>query len=151
MDEQIPPPVEAPELPPLPALPAGPAPKKQNKFWIGLLAALIGLGLLAGLVALLFSSPDSVGKVRDIFIIFLAFESLITGLVLIILVVQLAELINLLKNEIKPILETTNETVNTLKGTTTFLSNNLAAPVIKMNEYLAGLKKLVDLLFPTKR
>ncbi len=115
---------------------------------------LVGLVVLAliigGIYALLVSSPDSVGKIRDIFIIFLALESLITGIVLIVLVVQIALLINLLQNEIKPILESTNETVNTLKGTTTFLSNNLAAPVIKMNEYLAGLKKLLDLLFPAK-
>jgi uncharacterized protein YoxC len=76
---------------------------------------------------------------------------LIIGIALVILVVQISLLINLLQNEIKPILETTNDTVNTLKGTTTFLSSNLLEPVIKMNEYLAGLKKLIDLLFVSKR
>jgi len=65
---------------------------------------------------------------------------------LVVLIIQLAILINLLQNEIKPILHSTNETVNTLKGTTVFLSNNLVQPVLKLNEYLAGLKKLLDLL-----
>jgi hypothetical protein len=57
----------------------------------------------------------------------------------------------LLQNEIKPILQTTNETVNTLRGTTIFLSNNLVEPVIKLNEYLAGLKRLFDLIGLTRR
>jgi hypothetical protein len=55
-------------------------------------------------------------------------------------------LINLVQNEVKPILQSTSETVNTLKGTTTFLSQNLVAPVIKLNGYMAGMKRLFDLL-----
>jgi len=61
--------------------------------------------------------------------------------------VQLATLINLLQNEIKPILEATNETANTVRGTAKFLSDSAVEPVIKLNEYLAGLKKLYDLVF----
>ena len=70
------------------------------------------------------------------------------GVALVILMIQLAVLINLLQNEIKPILNSTNETVNTLRGTVTFLSDNLAEPVIKLNQYMAGFKKLLDLLRP---
>ena len=133
-------------------LPAGTVTKKSSKSWIFILVAVVILALIIGsIVLLLISAPESVGKIRDIFIIFLALESLITGVVLIILVVQISLLINLLQNEIKPILESTSDTVNTLKGTTTFISNNLVAPVIKLNEYLAGLKKLIELLFPAKR
>ncbi len=134
----------------VPKLPAGT--KKGSKAWIFILVAVVILAIIVGAIVLMLgSAPESVGKIRDIFIIFLALESLIIGVVLTILVVQISLLINLLQNEIKPILTTTNETVNTLKGTTTFISNNLVAPVIKMNEYLAGLKKLIELLFPAKR
>lgn len=117
------------------------------------LAALIVVGLITfGLyMAIAFGDPLIFQKVRDLFIIILALESLITGIVLVILVVQIALLINLLRNEIKPILDSTSETVNTLKGTSTFVSNNLAAPVIKVNTYLAGLRKLLELLFPAKK
>jgi len=55
-------------------------------------------------------------------------------------------LINLLQNEVKPILDATNETVNTLRGTTTFLSENLVEPVIKLNSYLAGIQRVLKLL-----
>jgi hypothetical protein len=78
-------------------------------------------------------------------IIFMAFESLVIGAALIILVIQVASLINLLQNEVKPILDATNETVNTLRGTTTFLSENLVEPVIKLNSYLAGLRRFFQL------
>jgi len=76
----------------------------------------------------------------------MAFESLLIGAVLVILIIQLARLTNLLQNEIKPILDSTNETVSTLRGTTVFLSNNLSEPLIKLNEYFAGFMKLLDIL-----
>jgi hypothetical protein len=85
-----------------------------------------------------------VTRIRDIFIIFMALQSLLTGLALVVLLVQVTRLINLLQNEIKPILDSTNETVSTLRGTTAFLSNNLVEPVIKLNEYLAGFAQLLQ-------
>jgi hypothetical protein len=106
------------------------------------LVALLGVGVFL----LVKASPETTSRWRDIFIIFMALEFLIIGLALIILMVQLATLINLLQNEIKPILNSTNETVSTLRGTATFLSDNLVEPVIKLNEYLAGLKRAMDLM-----
>ena len=104
--------------------------------------------IIFSLVSLFRADVETTSKVRDIFIIIMALESFLLGIALIILIVQIAVLINVLKNEIRPILDTTNETVNHLKGTTTFLSNNLVEPVLKANEYSAGLKKFVDLIKP---
>jgi hypothetical protein len=111
-------------------------------------AGIVLLGLLILVVVLLMNPrmAGTVSQIRDVFIIFMAFESLVIGITLVILIVQIATLINLLQNEIKPILNSTNETVNTLRGTAAFLSDNLAEPVIKLNEYLAGLKRLIDLV-----
>jgi hypothetical protein len=61
---------------------------------------------------------------------------------MVILIVQLSSLINLLQNEIRPIINSTSETVNTLKGTAKFLSNNLADPVIKLNQYAVMIKRI---------
>jgi hypothetical protein len=102
--------------------------------------------IIGALVFLYTKGADVTGRVRDIFIIFMALESLVIGVALVILIVQLALLTNLLQNEIKPIIDSTNETVSTIRGTATFLSDNLAEPVIKINEYLAYLKKITDLL-----
>jgi hypothetical protein len=52
----------------------------------------------------------------------------------------------MLQHEIKPILESTNETLNTVRGTTAFLSENLVDPVIKMNSALAALSQVLDTL-----
>jgi hypothetical protein len=90
-------------------------------------------------------------KIRDVFIIFLALESMILMLIMVILIFQLSVLINLLQNEIKPILDSTNETVSTLRGTANFLSENLSEPVIKMNEYLAGFTQFFSLIRTTTK
>jgi len=110
---------------------------------IVLIIILVGLGFAVYALA---THPTTAVVVRDIFIIFMALESLFLGLVLTILVVQIARLTNLLQNEIKPILESTNETVDTLRGTTIFLSENLVQPVIKLNEYLAVIQKMAALI-----
>lgn len=121
------------------------------------LIILIGAGVLililiiVAAVLLIRSDNETTGRVRDVFIIFMALESIIIGAALVVLIVQLATLINLLQNELKPIIQSTNETVNTLKGTAVFLSDNLAEPVIKLNTYLAGLKQLLDLMRPGRR
>lgn len=122
-----------------------------SKLWLVILAAVIILGLVATAIFFLAKADiDTTSRVRDIFIIFMAFESIVIGVALVILVIQVATLINLLQNEVKPILKTTKETVDTLKGTTEFLSSNMVEPVIKLNGYLAGLKQLFD-LFKLKR
>ena len=121
----------------------------KMKLW-GTIAIIALLGILVVAVIFLLQPGTPTDKIRDIFIIFMALESLVIGVVLVILVVQIAILINLLQTEIKPILNSTNETVNNLKGTASFLSDHLIEPVIKLNEYLAGVKRLLDLFRPGK-
>lgn len=124
---------------------------EKNRLWLYILIGVVVLGLIGTAIYFLLQPATPTDKIRDIFIIIMALESLLIGVVLIILVIQLATLINLLQHEIKPIIHSTNETVNTLRGTITFLSDNVSEPVIKMNEYLAGLKRLLDLLRPGKK
>lgn len=136
-----------------PALPApAESPKVQSqqksRLWIFIIAGIIIVGGIVAGVFFLLQPGTPTDKIRDVFIIFMALESLVIGVALVILMIQLAVLINLLQNEIKPILNSTSETVNTLRGTVTFLGDNLAEPVIKLNQYLAGFKRLLDLLRP---
>lgn len=116
--------------------------RRQRLVFIGLgVVVLIVLALIIWCVWFLMQSSTPTDRIRDIFIIFMALESLLLGLALVVLIIQLARLINLLQNEIKPILDSTNQTVSTLRGTTAFLSDNLVEPIIKMNEYFAGLQQ----------
>mgnify|MGYP007126842794 CR=1 FL=1 len=113
-----------------------PAPEKEAENKTGLVIAIIVTvlllaGIIVGLVFLA-RNPAAAANVRDIFIILLAFEIFLIGIAAVILILQ-------------PILNSTTETVNTLKGTVRFLSDNVTEPVIKMNESLASVRKLVDL------
>jgi hypothetical protein len=92
------------------------------------------------------TSGETVGKIRDIFLIVMSFMTLLIGVAVVVLVVQVASLINLVQNEIRPILKATNETVNTLRGTAEFLGENVVEPVIKLNGYLAGLQRVLELM-----
>jgi ABC-type dipeptide/oligopeptide/nickel transport system permease component len=107
--------------------------------------ALVVAGLVLAISAMV-RNPDSTETVRDILIIFVAGESFLIGLALIVLIVQLARLTALLQNEVRPILESTNDTVNTLRGTSQFLSDNVVRPVIKANGSLAAVRRVMDLI-----
>ena len=131
------------------------SPNKQSKeeesrgrlLVIGLVVGgLILLGLVIAAIYFLASPGSPTERIRDIFIIFMALEFLLIGVALVILIVQLATLINLLQNEVKPILESTNETANTLRGTAFFLSEHLTEPVIKMSEYAVAMRRFVELM-----
>ena len=116
------------------------------------LAALAFLTIITLVtVGLLRQDSETTSKIADVFIIFMGLEFLVIGLVLVILIIQLARLINLLQNEIKPIVESTNETVSTLRGTTQFLSDNLSEPVIKLNEYMAGVSEFFKIVRPKRK
>lgn len=115
--------------------------------WVIIIIAVLILAVITTAVYFLMNaSPETTSKIRDVFIIFMALEFGILGVALVVLLVQLAKLVNLLENEVKPIIASTAETINTLKGTTEFLSENLVTPVIKLNSYMAGFKKVFDLL-----
>jgi hypothetical protein len=137
------------------ALPAAPTPeskpaeelRRQRAILIGVIvAAIILIVLIIISIWFLLQPATDTTKIKDVFIIFMALQSLFLGIILVVLIIQLARLINLLQNDIKPILDSTNETVSTLRGTTIFLSENVVEPVIKMNEYFAGIMKALAVL-----
>ncbi|MBI3243287.1 MAG: hypothetical protein HYZ49_13435 [Chloroflexi bacterium] len=121
---------------------------------LALIAIVMTLIVVAGIVAAVYfmvQNPSATTVIRDIFIIFMAVESLFIGFALVILMIQLARLTNLLQHEIKPILESTNETVNTVRGTAIFVSENIVEPVMKLNGYVAALSKFFDLINVIKK
>jgi len=114
------------------------------------LLIVLVVGIVAAVIGLLQPNTPT-EKIRDIFIIFMALESLLIGVALIVLIVQFASLINLLQNEVRPILDATNETVNHLRGTAEFLGENVVEPVIKLNGYLAGMQRMLELFGVKKK
>ena len=64
--------------------------QKAAVIWISIISVLFLAAIITGVIFLARSNADTTGRVRDIFIIVLALESLLIGAALIILVVQLA-------------------------------------------------------------
>ncbi len=121
--------------------------RRRQMAIVGLVVGVILLlAFLVTAVIYLAMPETNTERIRDIMIIIMALEFMFLGVALLVLIVQLATLINLLQNEILPIVESANETANTMRGTTVFLSENLTEPVIKLNQYLAGLIRLTELI-----
>lgn len=128
-------------------------------FWpvvgLGVIVGIFLIGLIAAVAIALLADPDDaanwVGMIRDVFIIVLAMEGMLMGVALIVLVIQIAALINLLQNEIQPIVDNASETMTTVRGTTQFVSQNLVEPVIKTSAFLAGSGAIVRELVGLRR
>jgi hypothetical protein len=141
---------QTPASPPVP-------PAESRRQQAALAAVILGLLLIVALTALVIfrlwspeTPAENVARLRDIFVIVVALESLVIGVALIVLIIQLASLINLLQNEVRPILRATSDTVNTLRGTTDFIGENVVKPVIELRGHLAGLSRMLE-LFRLKR
>lgn len=120
---------------------------RSKKITTILIISVVAVLLLLGVAIFFLLQPDApTAQIRDVFIIIVAFETLVIGVALIVLIVQLASLINLLQNEVRPILTATSETVNNLRGTAEFLGENVVEPVIKLNGYLAGMTRVIELM-----
>jgi len=121
--------------------------KQMKRMMTAVIAgAVILLVLLGAAIYFLLQPGTPTDRIRDVFIIVVALETLVIGAALIVLIVQLASLINLLQNEVRPILHAASETVNTLRGTAEFLGESVIEPVVKLSGYLAGLNRMLELM-----
>lgn len=131
---------------------AGPEAKDsgQTRRTIGLVLIAIVVLAIVGLALFgLATHPPLTAVLADIAIITLALVTVIIGLFLIVLIFQLQSLIALLRDEIKPILNSTNETVSTVRGTTTFVSDAVVTPLIQVASVTAGVMQTLRTLTGT--
>jgi len=82
-----------------------------------------------------------VATVRDILIIFLALTSIVVWILLGILIWQIWRLTRMVQYEIKPIIADTKETITTVRGTASFMSENIVSPVIQTSSKAAGYRR----------
>jgi hypothetical protein len=90
--------------------------------------------------------PEFVIILRDLLIIFLAFENMVLTALIAIMIWQIYRLSRLIYTEVLPILRDTQDTVSTVRGTTTFMSENLAQPVIRNTGRVARYQRTVQVL-----
>jgi len=144
---------QTPSVPPIPPplSPADEAPDADRaalpgvvKYTIIALVALIILIIFGLLVAVIGGLTNSEGVanffriLRDFFIVVLALQGILISVALIILVLQVSALVQLVRTEVKPIVDETREAVSTLRGTAQFLSKNVTAPIIRTSAAFSG-------------
>lgn len=111
-----------------------------------IITVILILAIGVGMIYFLLRDPARTETIRDIFIIFLGLELFIIGATTVLLIIQAARLVNMFQHEIKPVLESTNETLSTIRGTTIFISESLVQPVIKINSLFATIRRALELL-----
>ena len=84
--------------------------------------------------------------IRDISIIMVALESFVIMAMLGILIWQVYKLVKVLQTEIRPIMQDTQETVATLRGTTNFMAENVVNPVVETSSKVAGYRRTLQVL-----
>ena len=119
--------------------------RKQKAIVTGIIAGIVVILVLLGIAIFFLMQPTApTDKIRDIFIIVVALESLVIGVAMIVLIIQLASLINLLQNEVRPILNATNETVNTLRGMRKYSTVRARAKELGGTIHTSPLKSTMD-------
>jgi signal transduction histidine kinase len=89
---------------------------------------------------------STVAVIRDIAIIILAVESLVIGVLLILLIIQMRSLTVMLQEEIQPILESARDTATTVRGTTVFISDTFVQPLIRAAGYASAANRVMSVL-----
>ncbi len=86
-------------------------------------------------------------QIRDIAVVILALESVIIGVILVILLWQMIAFIKFMRNEMKPMIGDLQETTRVMKGTAEFLTEEVVSPTIKVSSTIAGLTKAAKTAF----
>ncbi|MEZ4616465.1 MAG: hypothetical protein R2867_13315 [Caldilineaceae bacterium] len=73
-------------------------------------------------------------------------QSIVIGVLLAVLVWQVWRLVKMLQTEVQPIIKDAQETVSTVRGTTTFVSDSVVNPVVKTTSTLVGIRRTVSSL-----
>jgi hypothetical protein len=92
-----------------------------------------------------------VATLRDVAIIFLALESIVIGIILVILIWEVRNLAKMLRQDIKPILQSADETARTVRGTTSFVSENFVTPLVRVSSFTSGVVEALRIIAGRKK
>ncbi len=89
---------------------------------------------------------DWIAAARDIAIIVVALVTIVIGVILIVLVLEVLSLVRMLREDIKPILQSADETARTVRGTTTFVSENFVTPLVRVSGFASGVMEALRII-----
>ena len=118
--------------------------KAAKRTQVYIIAGAVGfLIVLVVAIVLMASNPKATTVVRDIALVFVAVETFLIGLAMILLIFQIQVLIQVLRDEIQPLLRSANDTASTVRGTTEFVSHNVVSPIIEAAGFMSGVRRVV--------
>ena len=121
---------------------------RRRMVLIGIGIAVIAVLILLGFAAII--AAGVIDEVRDVLIILLATESLVIGGVTLFLLYQMIMLVTLLHEELIPLIQSAQETVNSARGTTVYVSRKIVVPSAKAATTVARLQAMARVLFKGK-
>jgi hypothetical protein len=124
---------------------------------VSVVVLLVVVGVLVGLGYLMYTSYDRAEgavpgtvRLRDISFIVIAVETLLVMILLLIIAVLLVVIVIVVYDRVIPILEQMNraigeaaDTVQTVRGTTTFIGEKMVHPVIEVSSYASGVRRIL--------
>jgi hypothetical protein len=115
-------------------------PRAKKMIVIVFIAVVVIAALVVAAGFFLYSRPQATTFLRDVAVIVLAFETLVVIFFLGVMIVLLIYVVLTLEREIKPVLNATSETVYTVRGTTTFVSDTVISPIMRVASIVGAVK-----------
>jgi hypothetical protein len=89
---------------------------------------------------------STVEIVRDWSIIILALSTIVTQVIMVLLLLEVRSLSKMLRENILPILQSADETVRTVRGTSVFMTDNVVTPVVRVSSIAAGVSEALRVI-----
>jgi hypothetical protein len=107
--------------------------------FIGLILLLFGMAAVYAWTNDAVEAANRMDYWRNLVTIFISLQIIVIVVAIGILIVQIARFVNLLRSEVKPITQDAQQTMQTARATTEFVSKHGVEPVIKTLSFTAGL------------
>ncbi len=121
---------------------------RRRMMLIGIGIAIVAVVILLGFAVMI--AAGVIAEVRDVVIILLAVESLIIGGVTLFLLYQIIMLVTLIHEELIPLIQSAQDTVNSARGTTVYVSRKIVVPSVRAATTVARLQAMARVLFKGK-
>jgi hypothetical protein len=117
----------------------------MRNVFIGIAAVLVVIAAIAPLL-IAFLLPDWIPGMQAVAVAYVSAFACVGAILFIVLVGLLALIAFQLKNNVVPLLEKATDTMHTVQGTTTFVSESVVQPLIKTAGAVAGARAMVQTL-----
>ncbi len=111
-----------------------------------LAAVLVGLAALAPILIAIFGPNEWIPRMQAMAVAYASAFACVGAILFIVVTGLLALIAFQLKNNVVPLLEKATDTMQTVKGTTQFVSESVVQPIIKTAGAVAGARAMVQTL-----